>query len=887
MYLSKELRRGLSILLLIGAFFAADFFGLFSRLNDIFYDQFTLATPGPKEKSQVLIIEAPANLRGAYGEATWRHILTEARSKGAKKVVFTFYPNVSREFYVEAKAKGDVLFGRAVIPSTFDPDKKVFEKVPAAAAGLSLPSGAWILPSSHSATYHEQYLSVDVNGKAQDSLTTATLKSLKSGVTIPKGETFMLNFTGGVDRAPVISIELANSGGLIDELVRGRTLVIGFGTPLGAPGLKIPGGRGAELSLVEYFGYGLDTLLTTGAPTNAQPWVTALLLVMVTLVPYLIRNLFDQGQFVVVNSIFAVAYVAALGLLFATLLVFSPVATTLLTHLVIVGLIGQWKAVDETQAVRTLVIESSVNLHKRVFPTSFVDVDEHWSHVISVVNQLLDLERVIFLERIPGDHRVREVIALNCSIEDINELRRDYERAPYSDAIAENGPCLVDKRIFMRPREDIVEAQYLVPLIFSGEMLGFWAFTIDTARIEVTPVFLSMVKDFTAQISELLYRRYYRQLSAEGTGLSLAKNPAHANIKELDRTISLLNRRLSQLEDVLDEISVATILYDLFGQVIQINQSMVALSEEVGVAPHNLTALDFIMTLTGIDLSKARRHLSEVVLNHRSVAFPITAGAAGESLTINIYPLLHREQERSGGEAFQIQGILCEIWDVSEIESIYQNRERAFKELLASVATVGKSLLTETAESRATGSKGEATLDTVMAKTREMVDMVERVEKKIVPDEEGRSFARAIPVDTHEALINAIKLAGHDLTAKKVTVSFDTPERRAMALAAPTALPEVMADILRALSHTANTSGEIEITSRGSSGQVNFSFFADGLGLSPERLQEMLYQPDTFGDGFAALGQDIETVRQWQGEMLVTSEVGHGITVNLSLEAIH
>jgi len=79
-------------------------------------------------------------------------------------------------------------------------------------------------------------------------------------------------------------------------------------------------------------------------------------------------------------------------------------------------------------------------LQDYMLPPDFYKLDEHWGQVITFVDQTLNLNRVIFLEKVEGDHRVREVQALRCSLDDIDERRRDFERVPYSDAIAEGGP---------------------------------------------------------------------------------------------------------------------------------------------------------------------------------------------------------------------------------------------------------------------------------------------------------------------------------------------------------------------------------------------------------------------------------------------------------------
>lgn len=103
-----------------------------------------------------------------------------------------------------------------------------------------------------------------------------------------------------------------------------------------------------------------------------------------------------------------------------------------------------------------------------------------------MVRQSLDLGWLIFLERPPGQHHVREIAALNCQFADIDERRRDYRRAPYSDAIAENRLIRL-RRLFLKldPGMD----QYMTPLTFGGEVLGFWAMGIAPEKSRLLPDF--------------------------------------------------------------------------------------------------------------------------------------------------------------------------------------------------------------------------------------------------------------------------------------------------------------------------------------------------------------------------------------------------------------
>lgn len=75
-------------------------------------------------------------------------------------------------------------------------------------------------------------------------------------------------------------------------------------------------------------------------------------------------------------------------------------------------------------------------LKDSILPKSFMETEDPWSKIAVMVQQQLKLERSIFLEKVHKDHRVREINAINCSINDIIEQRRDFHRDPYKAALS-------------------------------------------------------------------------------------------------------------------------------------------------------------------------------------------------------------------------------------------------------------------------------------------------------------------------------------------------------------------------------------------------------------------------------------------------------------------
>ena len=65
--------------------------------------------------------------------------------------------------------------------------------------------------------------------------------------------------------------------------------------------------------------------------------------------------------------------------------------------------------------------------------------------------------------------------------------------------------------------------------------------------------------------------------------------------KALDTSIIALEHRLLEVEELLYGAEIASILYNSFGQVIQINQRMEKVLKTLALSPNTTTILEFLM----------------------------------------------------------------------------------------------------------------------------------------------------------------------------------------------------------------------------------------------------------------------------------------------------
>ncbi|MYL24456.1 CHASE2 domain-containing protein [Halomonas alkaliantarctica] len=496
------------------------------------------------------------------------------------------------------------------------------------------------------------------------------------------GEAFLIDFRPGINHLPLIRLDRVLKGDLTPDLINGRAVLIGQGIDSLNPPLQTPLSVKGEISRLMHAGYAVETLLQASSLHRITPWQNLLfwgVLIVAAILLYVFWGVSHALGIAIGGSLalFAAGWAA---LHFVGWIV--PTSQLIAFHLLLWYLISRREQRRESSTVRQVLRTSSGYLQDRLLPTDFNTSDDPWGHVILLTTQLLNLEKAIVLERIPGRHHVREVKAYGCSIEDIDERRRDFERTPYASARLEGGPLLLNQAFLKNPAPD--SRQFLVPLEFNGRVLGFFSGEVTKQTLDETPFFLSLLGDFSERIGELLYRRQRFQARQERESSEWARllklNSLKAEYQSLSDMALLLERRISLLEDVFDNLKTSTILYDAFGQVSQVNRRMKDLARRADLSIFSLTAADVLATLGDMPLSQARRHLQYLVQTDQPRVFAVDLPLAGSACLLNVRPLKAQALEEDAREEslkpgsseredtpLHFLGFLFELVDVSQV----------------------------------------------------------------------------------------------------------------------------------------------------------------------------------------------------------------------------
>jgi PAS domain-containing protein len=841
---------------------------------------------------------------------------------GTRQIVFASLPATADDaFFVRALEYGNVVFGRRIKAPSHPGDKPELEPWPAPFAGKVPPFGVTTVPNGELGIHRYASTSVRIDNKDIPTLSVAAAQFAGVDLDVGQMQRYLVNFNRGAEWLPSVRASRVLDDKLIPELVVDRSVIIGERRSSAQPGLYTPATvDGTNISLLAFQAFALDTLLTDTVVRKPSKWMTLGLLLAVLLLSLVVYQWIPLVAGAWAASFLMIAYATMSWICLHAFRIWIPAIELLLAQLMLSGVFIRFRLARDEQEVRRALLERAARIRAHVLPPSFNTLQGHWAQVITLVDQTLNLSRLIFLEKVPSDHRVREVQALRCSVDDIDERRRDYERTPYSTAIAEGGPIRL-KKIYLIPRDDMVEDQYLVPLLFGGEVGGFWAFGVDPEVVKQSDRFLSNVRDFGSQIAELLYRRHLWMQRREAESGLLRRlfrlEAGKKTYREVENTMSLLDKRLAALESIFEGVGTATILYDLFGRVVHVNRSMEEFMHAIDVPGFDMTALNFLVAVTGMQQDEARLLLQEVVLDRNQYHLPTTLmSKGGASHSMHIRALVQNAEARplDAASPFELFGILFEFVDITRFKSMFNSKDQLLERLvrrvqddlegmlqttqiakepialrhLDKVAAGGNSQTVVAMQSADDRTPVDGAIGAVMLEHRiyDTLSMLSRVEDSLTSDT-SKLGNKLEAIDSASVLRRMIESLSDDAARQRIDFEIRYPESVGLTLAQSDKLDDLFRAILDVLMRDAATDTSVVADIREDNGIICFEFLNSGFGIPDQHLQAYLWDPAySATEEFRELRESLRPVRDWDGEVEAHSDVGRGITITLKLRVL-
>ncbi len=873
-----------------------NFIGTFSVLNEWSYNIFERFTP--QTHAKVLFIEAQSQ---ELGEETWLRLLTLLEEKNAKQVVFTFLPQ-GGAFYCQAKQYGNVFFAR-------QHDVKLPTE-------CEIEFGLVDIPPQNYGLYTKQYNLFQINGQTYPALERLAAQHFL-GKRLQFSETqYRVYFGKTIDEFPKLTLESVLSGGLVSELIEQRSVLIGL--PPSNAGLYTPLAitHDVMISMPQYQMLALNTLLTEKIFTTFDARHTFLWLLIpiaISLFLYGLLKIEQKWQF---SVIFVAIYIILGWLLYRYANILFPFLEMSIAQLFIDWILIHNKFVTTNRQLQEILVDNSFKLEDKIKAEHFTTT-EYWAQLVVMINQILNLNRLIILEWKPGVNKAQEVKALACTLADIQQA--NYKKEPYTTAIRKKYLYQLDKPL-LKPL-DVDENQYLMPLIFGGDVLGFLVMTIETTKPFDYYQFNEGVNDFAKPISQSLYHRQYGQLrNAAETVVDHLKNKAL--YKTLDKPLIVLEHQLSILENLINDLETATILYDIFGTAIIVNKNMTHLSQIFGLIEHQKNALDFMSYLLKLDTKQAQNYFRELLFKQGTIVRHVTLKASGVERFFVLHLQNFSSQEMLGSTEFDIkQGILCQLFDITQMKLLSTLKEQIAERLIFQFRNDMQSIMTASQLLSTDDISIDERLmiaDILQTKVDSDMEILEEVEKQlnVQVDATQKAIVEIYPINAKEVVLEAMGILAEVAVERQVKLQSDLPDLVSLVYASPKGLSLLISDILKLLIEDAVENTDISIELQEEDKWITYTLKNTGFGLPNERFQKVLFSADEgkvsrdqllldeeqwdfkisqkasdrFADKtesfdkFKALRDAIPAVTVWGGTLKAESHLGKGMYFELRLK---
>ena len=868
--------------------------GGFSIPDALLYDQYVRSCATVKKQpSEVLLIGVSAEDL-SMDTSFWVALVGQLQILKPEKILFLDLPHtISDKFWVQMRRHKNIVIG--VKTKRGGTKGKPFSTVPDPdkLAESQIEFAAVTIPPSYHGIHRHQQASYEITGKTYDTIEYKVYRQAVKDNFKHFQKPFLIDFRGKENSLPLIDFDRAVAGGLLPQLTSGKYVIIGLNLDDAERKVSTPITPHKGMTPIRFHGHSLDTLLKDNVIMETASWMTLLIIFGIVVINLACYQFISIRMVAWISFPFTLACIVLPWLLLLYMKIWIPLVEILISNLLSVYFVYRKRSITQELSNQKLLIDTTVKLRERYIPESFYDSSEHWNQVISMVNQSLDLSRSIFLERIKGDHRVKEVIALNCDIDDISERRRDYERTPYSTAILEGNLIEIKDRAYLSDTEND-EIQYLAPLVFGGIVQGFWAFGIEPKKRSEIDNFQTLIMSFAGQIGELLYRREQRLLlnkdSEQGLSRLLSLEGSDRVYKKLNTFMAMLDQRLILFESLFRNIGMAVILYDMFGRPALINEAMLKLLKKYGYLPFDMTGIDLCTALTGKSLEEARQLFREVFSHHEqfSLAIPLENDSE-KSYLLKIRPLIPDGDKQILEESYPVQtlGFIFEIIETTDLEKVNRLKSDFLNHIHFKLGrdlqniTLGLSLLMEKKASK------EQRKRSLRIMNRRMAEIFNFITETPVQFNKGfgQSYQGKFPLVPSKILSSADRAFKEMAEQKRVKIETELPDLVSFVCARPQLLEKSVMTIMEILINDAREGSKIKSTLFEIENQVILNFVNEGFGMPNEDLQDHIFgNTEVHSKSYRDLRRIAREIFDYGWTIQATSEIGTGIGFTIYLD---
>ncbi|WP_338848900.1 hypothetical protein V8J88_08150 [Massilia sp. W12] len=681
------------------------------------------------------------------------------------------------------------------------------------------------------------------------------------------------------DELPRIALARAQQEGIPSALLRDRVVLLGLQGEAVLRSYALPG-QSAAVSALQYQGFLLDSLLQHGRIAPTGVWASGALLLLCGLLCCLVLqgvSLRLAGWLTLCSLPFWLALGALLLLCAKTWL---PLSALILLGFATSFCVLQARNRRAEIHTQSLIANLSGKLQRMSMPPALIESDEHWQFLLRLLDQTLHVQCAILLEAPAKGWHLREVQAQGCALGAISELRRDYRRQPYAQALQSG--ALHEVRDFLGG--DCASArQFVYALQNNGVVQGFLVFGVAAQQEQHFLSQQDALQAIAAQIAVLLSQRrawLAQQARANAPWRQWFADARQGALQQLQQAVADMQARAQVLEQSLQQASHASILFDVFGRVLLINQAMRAHLQEQGLSPQGQGASGLLTQLAGKSREEVRLAMQDLILARRELLWPL-AGRRSQVLRASA---LHAAKARAD-MPFALVGIQLEILDVSELALQQDASAEIRRQMLQLLHDDLRKLpaLARSAISALQSGQGAARQlqlwQWLQHKTENLARLEQRSQLLLASVEQGAYIC--YPLDLALQCRQTLHNLAPQLQARSLTYAIKQ-SAPVYGFALPPALQTCLHAMLLALIADAaeESALQIEIISEG--GRAGLHLHNQGFGMRSSRLQQGMQGNDP---AFAALRSARDQLAQWDGALELDSAPGKGSRASLYLQA--
>jgi PAS domain-containing protein len=705
--------------------------------------------------------------------------------------------------------------------------------------------------------------------------------------------------TGWIGFNPAIKIEhvinfsfsQALNGGLVDSVMKNKMVVVNLDPSVEQQLYQIDSRDNQGLSWAEIQVLGVETVLNNrGVSRPSSLSVAALIVIFFTLTFFMVQLI--SPALIALESVFLLVALAGAAVSFQYLFnVQLPLIEIIIVQTLSIPYILSIERMREEDLLVKTTKALNTRLNSKVQPTSFYSSKTPWQDLHSLINQQLNLHRSIFLEKVGTGHRIQEIDALNCRVDDIQERRRDFERKPYSEAIETLCPVEMDD-YFKNSAES--EKEFMLPLMFAGDVLGFWAVTVIPDKHWNQAIFEKHVQSFSKEISELLFHR--KQLLKQQKSDSniwrrfFTLKFAQAEYEALDISVSHLEKRFDSLQNIFDGMSSASALFDMFGQILHTNNRMEQIANAMSLPIYQLTAHDLILQLTELDTHQIKNILLSTTLKDEWIDIPINTDAFGAEYLLRIRAIRVVQSQDKHSSGMMTQGLLFEFVEITDVQRIIGIKEELFgqyfHQMRNNLSTMN--LFCRQVQKQLPDDKQQF-IQELQNCLKEATAINQNIEEKL---EQQSILDHAVPLNAIVEYEKVKKEFSETIQQKRLQFDEDVPMILSLVLAERYQLKSLFKLIFKLLiDDCVNNNGAVSVkvkdTMIGEKRVIQMYFKNTGYGLPQEQLNSLLEtKPTQFIESEDTLEQIIllsHQIRRFDLEVNIKSKMGEGYDLIVSL----